>query len=597
MGTLNDTHHGLDGNSALLLRQRRALHSISEVQRQFLEGEAPSQVFERLLATILEISDSNYGFIAEALVQNGAPYMRSHAITNISWNAETEPLYEAAKRDGLEFRNLNTLFGQVLTTHQVVIANEAPTDPRHGGIPHGHPPLNRFLGIPVFSGPELVGVVGVGNRLKPYSLDLVKELEPLTQTYGTLVVGLRRERARSQAERDLQRQTDALIESNAALKQAAQGRDEFLASISHELRTPLSSILAITEILREPSNEPLTQPHLRHIQVIEESSRHLLHLINDILEVARLQARLISVQIQPCSVSELVESSLRLLRTQARKRRILLSVEDPTADLLVLADPLRLKQILTNLLSNAIKFTPAGGEVSLTLLPTPETISFTVTDTGIGIPADKIPLLFQPFVQVETGLDRRYSGTGLGLAIVKRFTDLLNGNLSVESQPHLGSRFVVTLPRASPLSQLTQCTSGSSHPELPATEDSRPPIQVLLAEDNETNRLILASYLSNLGFHVAAVEDGHQILQQLESSQPDIVILDIQMPDLDGLEVARQIRKHPNPRVANLLIVALTALAMPGDRERCLAVGINNYVSKPFGLAELAKQLRLMCGR
>jgi PAS domain S-box-containing protein len=574
-----------------LHRQGRILQSISEVQRRFLECVTPAQVFEQLLATILEVADSRYGFIAETLVEDGRPFMRTHAITNISWNAETERLFQAAQTTAFEFRNLNTLFGCVLTTRQVVIANDAPSDPRSGGIPPGHPPLNRFLGIPVFSGPDLVGIIGIANRPEPYDLDLLNELEPLTQTYGSLVISLRRQHDRAQAEAKLQHQTHALIESNADLKKAAQGHDEFLASISHELRTPLASILALTEILRDPSGQPIDEPHLHSIMLIEESSRYLLQLINDILEVARLEARLIPVQIQLCSVPDIINSCVRLLRNQAQKRRIQLHIGHPSPTLLVLADPLRLKQILTNLLTNAIKFTPAGGEVSLAISPTPESVSFSVSDTGIGIPAEKIPLLFQPFVQVESGLDRRYTGTGLGLAIVKSFTDLMNGSLSVESMPHVGSRFTVSLPAAPPYPNLALPTPPpNSNPIIPDPPSN--PIRLLIAEDNDLNRSILSTYLSTRGFNIVAVDNGFDAVRHHSASPADIILLDIQMPEMDGLKVARRIRDNPDPAIANTPIIALTALAMPGDRERCLAVGISEYIRKPFSLADLAKLLR-----
>ncbi len=576
-----------------LRRQGRILEAISQVQRRFLEDFPPAQVFEQLLATILETTNSQYGFIAEALTENGIPFMRAHAITNISWNPETDRLYQASKTNGFEFRNLNSLFGRVLTTQQVVIANEASSDPRRGGIPHGHPPLNRFLGIPVLSGSKLVGVIGIANRPDPYDHVLLAEIEPLTQTYGSLVISLRRQRDRIDAEQQLKLQTDALIESNAALRQAAQGRDEFLASVSHELRTPLASILALTEILHDPCQPALAEPHLHSVNLIEESSRHLLQLINDILEVARLEARLIPVQIQPCPVPEILISCVRLLRTQAEKRRIQIHVDHPSPDLLVLADPLRLKQILTNLLTNAVKFTPSGGQVSLSVSVSPEFVSFSVSDTGIGIPHEKIPLLFQPFVQVESGLDRRYSGTGLGLAIVKRFTDLMNGNLSVESTLNVGSRFTVILPRFTSNPNPTEATPQPHQTSLATLPDPpSSPIRLLIADDNDVNRSIVSTYLSSRGFEVLAVDNGRDALKHHLASPADILILDIQMPDMDGLEVARRIRSNPNPAVSNTYIVALTALAMPGDQQRCLAAGISEYISKPFSLAKLTSRLK-----
>ncbi len=218
-----------------------------------------------------------------------------------------------------------------------------------------------------------------------------------------------------------------------------------------------------------------------------------------------------------------------------------------------------------------------------------------VSDSGIGIPKEKVALLFQPFVQVESGLDRRYNGSGLGLAIVKSFTDLMNGSISVESEPHVGSRFTVTLPRFVSESARTD-NPPQTHRTVDATlpEPSSPPIQLLLIDDNDVNRSIISTYLSTRGFEVVAVDNGRDALKLHFASPADIIILDIQMPDMDGLEVARRIRSNPNPTISNTHIVALTALAMPGDQERCLASGISEYISKPFSLAKLTTRLKAL---
>lgn len=572
--------------------QGQMLRSIGDVQRRFLEGEEPRHVFDSLLRAALDLTGSEYGFIAEVLTEDGVPFMRSHAMTNIAWNDETRRLYEMAQKNGMEFRNLNTLFGQVLLRRELVIANDAPSDPRRGGIPRGHPPLNRFLGIPVFSGEELVGVVGLANRVKPYSEDLVQSIEPLLRTYSGLIVSLRREAARRQADGELQRRTHDLIEANAALERTARGRDEFLASMSHELRTPLTSILALTEVFRDGGVGALSDVQMRQIQLIDESGRHLLELINDVLEVARLEARLVRVEPVPCMVAEIIEGSARLLRAQAQGKRIRLRVDAGPFGLQVLADPLRLKQILTNLLSNAVKFTPPGGDVSLRVTRDSAAVHFCVEDTGIGIDPDKLPLLFQPFVQIDGGLARRYGGTGLGLVIVKRFAELLAGSVAVESVPGVGSRFTVSLPHPSITLPAAPEPQVVPPPALDGTTESPSLIRALIVEDNALNRAILADYLGNRGVEVSTAENGPDALRHLASAHADVVVLDIQMPGMDGLEVARRIRHLPDPERCRVPILALTALAMPGDRERCLSAGVTDYMAKPFALKDLARRLR-----
>jgi signal transduction histidine kinase/ActR/RegA family two-component response regulator len=395
----------------------------------------------------------------------------------------------------------------------------------------------------------------------------------------------------------VEERTAELSAANAELARTARAKDEFLASMSHELRTPLNVILGLAEALQEQTRGPLNEHQLKSARTIEESGRHLLALINDILDVAKVEAGKLELQPDLVSVAMVCQASLQFIKEAAIKKKIEVSFTLDSAVTSLRADPRRLKQILVNLLNNAVKFTPQGGQVGLEVRgePEPETIRFTVWDTGIGLAPDQLSQLFQPFVQIDSSLSRQYEGTGLGLALVYRLAELHRGSVSVESELGRGSRFTVLLPwtresaekfasaEAGPASstfQQGQLKSARSS----QVEKSHPPL-ILLAEDNEANIELLADYLQGEGYHVVVARTGSEAIERAREQRPGLILMDIQMPGMDGLEATRRIRA--DSQLARIPIIALTALAMPDDRERCLEAGANDYLSKPVSLHKL----------
>ena len=259
-------------------------------------------------------------------------------------------------------------------------------------------------------------------------------------------------------------------------------------------------------------------------------------------------------------------------------------------------DPKRVKQILVNLLDNAIKFAPKGGQIRLEVQSdrAAETIRFAVSDTGIGIEPETLPSLFQPFVQADGRLNRAYEGTGLGLVLVRRLAELHGGSVGVDSAPGQGSRFWVTLPW-SPAGSLNEAppppaTTGAPVASL-ADMLSRPPL-LLVAEDNPANSEMLVDWLEQAGCTVRVVERGDEVLGAVLDRRPDLILMDIQLPGLDGIKAIRLLRARPEPEIARIPILAVTALVMPGDRERCLAAGADAYLSKPFTIHTLFATMR-----
>ncbi|MCO5213444.1 MAG: response regulator [Caldilinea sp.] len=509
---------------------------------------------------------------------------------------------------------------------------------------------------------------------------------------------------RTSLERRVDERTAELQLLNHELERAARMKDEFLANMSHELRTPLSGILGMTEVMERGIYGALTERQQQALENIRESGQHLLALINDVLDLSKIGADRLNLEKHPVAIDDLCRASIRFVLQLATEKRQTITYTPSPAGLVLNVDARRLKQMLVNLLGNAVKFTPARGMIGIdvTYDAAHGTVEFAVWDNGIGISPRGQRRLFQPFVQIESGLDRRFEGSGLGLVLVKRLAELHGGDISLESAEGEGSRFAIMLPvepiagaTAHTQAQPTADTGGDTEgvlnvlrqlgaarvvraawgeamaqvemaqPRLivldtPSMESAgwgllqtlralpsaqRPPVivlapagdrqkaaragatgfvgkpysaddlvaevtrareaspapdgtvllvggeqaacRILVAEDNDINFAIVGDYLAALGHSVQRARDGEEALARVVEQRPDLVLMDIQMHKVNGLEVIRRIRGLADRGLARTPIVALTALAMEGDRERCLAAGVDEYLAKPTDLDKL----------
>ncbi|QRO01539.1 PAS domain-containing protein [Archangium violaceum] len=396
------------------------------------------------------------------------------------------------------------------------------------------------------------------------------------------------------SERRQREQEAELRRDNARLAHLARMKDEFLANMSHELRTPLNAVLGQAEAMAEGIFGPVTEQQRGSLQTIEESGRHLLSLINDVLDIAKSNAGHLELDFEEVPVEEVSQESLRLVREQARRKKISVAYSSDGEVQYLRADRRRLRQILINLLSNAMKFTREGGRIGLEVASREEgdAVAFTVWDTGAGIAREDVKRIFEPFVQLDAGLARQNEGSGLGLALVRRFVDLHHGMLEVDSEVDRGSRFTVVLPVGEILAEEpARSASPSTEPAPPTVRpDSTSQRTVVIADDSEANTRHLHGYLVAHGYSVRIARDGLEAVRLCREVRPLVVLMDIQMPRLDGLEAIRCLRAE---RVtASIPIIALTALAMPGDRERCLEAGANEYLSKPVRLRQVLEVMR-----
>ncbi len=389
---------------------------------------------------------------------------------------------------------------------------------------------------------------------------------------------------------------EAMHLANLEMERALRTKDEFLANMSHELRTPLNAILGISESLEEQFVGALNEKQLKYTGIIRESGRHLLELINDILDISKIEAGRMELDFQNLSAEKICQASLRMIKELAQKKEQKVSFEIKGNVKTILGDERRLKQSLVNLLGNAVKFTSPGGSVGLEVNGHADTneVTFTVWDTGVGIAESDIQYLFKPFVQLDSGLSREYQGTGLGLALVAQMIRLHGGRVHVESVLGRGSRFIITLPWMSEQQNASVKKTG----ELPPP--SRKPGRkrrgtILLVEDTNVVITLMTEYLDFKGYKVLIARNGVEGVQLAKQEHPDLILMDVMMPVMDGLEATRQIRTDQSMR--SVPIIALTALAMAGDREICLAAGMNDYMSKPIRMQELADIIEKYLGK
>ena len=403
--------------------------------------------------------------------------------------------------------------------------------------------------------------------------------------------------------------------ANDVLAKATKTKDEFLANMSHELRTPLTSIMAMIDGLQQGMFGDATPQQLECFKIVEQSSEHLLDLINEVLDLAKIESGQSELDLTAIQISKLCESCLNLVAPHAKQKQIELSMETSQDLPILTADEKRIRQVLINLLSNAVKFTPEGGKVKLKVeaLPTHtsdaamESLRFSVLDTGIGINPDQLEAMFDPFVQVDSSLTRQHGGTGLGLSLVKKLTELHGGKVGVTSEPNCGSCFTVDLPLATAGSakeqknqtgitnavETTEVAENSnvvSHATAnPSVDDSDDFPLILVAEDNDLVAQSVIPTLEYFNFRVLRAANGKLAVEMALEHSPDLILMDIQMPVMDGFEATRQIRAISE--FSQLPIIAVSGFARSEDSRRSIESGMDLFLAKPVRIKDLVKSI------
>ena len=802
-----------DNGSQILLK------ALSEINREFVDPQSNKRtLFKKMLESVLVVTGSEYGFIGEVIRRDGAPVLKTFAITDISWNEETALLYKKYEELGMEFTNLNTLFGYTLRTGELVISNDPANDSKRGGLPKGHPALNCYMGIPIRDNSNvMIGMLGIANKQGGYdnadeeflhpmislsaafisaikaneakeffsgTLDYYRKaidshaIVSVTDVHGAIsyvnekfcqlakftpseligknhvlvnsgyhskeffrnlwdtilggkiwkgeirnrakdgsiywvsativpflneekrpfqfvairnditrlkeqerelsnffrlsmdllciadtegkilkvsesfpvALGMRedeivnsclsdlvhpddRKSMRRQIEKikaggsgfafenrillkdntclelswkgtinreegllyvtatditEKKRIEEKLIESKIEVEKA-RAKDTFLANMSHEIRTPLNAIVGFNELLRQTS---LTREQRGHVEIIGNALKNLNVIINDILDLSKLESGKLELEHRPFSLENMLKHlvKMHIARAKAKNLKLMLSFDSEIPEYIV-GDETRLSQVLINLISNAIKFTSIGGiwiEVSETARVKDEVkIRFSVKDSGIGIEPSKIGLVFERFTQAEDYTTRIYGGTGLGLNIVKSLIDLHGGQLTVDSTPGKGSEFAfeIVFPVAE---SLEEALAGSHFPDQPAGKRSLKDMKVLVVDDNEHNQILARAHLEREGVKVDVAGNGQEAIDLIRQKTYDAVFMDIQMPQMDGLQTTEMIR---NELQLSFPIIGCSAHALESERRRCFLAGMSDYVTKPYTGEDLLNAL------
>ena len=388
------------------------------------------------------------------------------------------------------------------------------------------------------------------------------------------------------------REARSLAQINEELRRLDELKSEFLAMVSHELRTPLTAIVGYSRLLLRQVHGPLTPKQIEQQEAIFRSAQRLTDLINELLDVSRLESGRVELSPLPTDARLVADQGIAVVAVAAQAKRIQIVNEIDSATPAVQADPERMQQILVNLLSNAVKFTPEGGRVSISAGRHKDQVWIAVTDTGVGIQREELARIWDPFYQVESTLRRRHGGSGLGLTIVRRLVELHGGLVRAESEgENRGSRFTFTLPAAkAPVAQ----------PAVPSREVGIERIltgrRVLIVEDEPDNQELMRTVIVDLlGGEAVMCGDGERAVFEAVETPPALILLDLMLPSLSGWEVARRLRQ--NQRTKTVPIIAVTALARPQERESALHAGCDGYLSKPFAPDEMARTIAVTLAR
>ena len=460
--------------------------------------------------------------------------------------------------------------------------------------------LAVFLAVGLRAAPRAVvgGVAEAGENLPLYlvvdwlcALAAVGFLA-MRRRYGIFIESAHIVRAYEHEFEEKAREARSLAQINEELRRLDELKSEFLAMVSHELRTPLTAIVGYSRLLLRQVHGPLTPKQTEHQEAIFRSAQRLTDLINELLDVSRLESGRVELNPVPADVRPIVEQALAVVAVAAHAKRIA-TVNGIAADTPpVHADPERLQQILVNLLSNAVKFTPDGGRVTVNASHHKGQVWIAVQDTGVGIPREELARIWDPFYQVESTLRRRHGGSGLGLTIVRRLVELHGGVIRAESDgENLGSRFTFTVPVAT--EPVVKEVPPAREPAIERVLAGR---RVLIVEDERDNQDLMRTVVDDLLGGVATVcGDGERAVFEAVEQPPALILLDLMLPSLSGWEVARRLRQ--NQRTKDVPIIAVSALARPQERESALHAGCDGYLSKPFSPDDMARLIAATLAR
>lgn len=510
------------------------IDTIVQAHKFFVEGNPKFEVFEFLLTKILELTNSEYGFIGEIMYKDGLPFLRTNAITNIAWNEEFKKLYNERKEIGIDFMKLDNLFGLVITENRIIISNDPNSDERRGGnskIPAGHPPLNAFAGIPFYNKQKMIGMVGIANKADGYTMELIKEINPFITTCSTLI---------------------ANYNSEYMYKSLKDKYDGFISQVSHDMRTPLNGIIGYKQLFE------LEFQHMIHnnkfslyLNEIEKCSEKLLELIDNILDITRTHVKKTIIEI---NLYDIVNKVCQMIHPIAERNNITIENNIPY-NIIIKTDVKIIEDIFSNLLSNAIKYNKLNGKIIIsTRLLDNDNLALDITDTGVGICESDYENIYIPFFRCKN--TQNVHGNGIGLTSVKKYCDLLNFNISLKSILNEGSTFTLIMPY----------------------QKSDMIKTIIYVEDDKINQKLIKAILEK-EYTLDIVDTIKSAQKKLLENQYKLYILDYNLPDGNSLSLLHYI-KNKNK------VLVLTADASDKTKQLIAQQNIKYYMTKPFNIQE-----------
>jgi len=550
---------------------------LKDLQSDFFLEEDFKNAFDNLLAQLLKLTNSTLGFVGEVLFENDQHSLEVHAFSNI----ESKKNNSSGTPPSIPEKDLDRLFNHIMEIGNYVIINEIEDSGEAKIMFTDRTLFNNFLGIPVTYNYETVGVVGIGNRKGGYDQELVQLLFPFLSTYGSILQNIRLKRKQTEYENEL-KEAKELAEYSNRLK------SQFLTNISHELKTPLALILGPIDLLLNKRIEHFNEGELRnYLGIMQKNGKKMLEYIEDIMDLAKLNSNELKIETKPIELFPFIQNLYTLFKTEVTYRDIKYEFNyEVNKSLIVPLDTKKIEKIINNLLSNAFKYTKEGGRIVLSVFVVGQAIQIKIEDTGIGIPSEHLPYIFNRFYQVKKEGETIFSGTGVGLALVKELADIQGIEINVESVLAKGSCFSFNLPYVLPTSYVYKPLTAIDQRSKESVLSNNQRCTILVVEDNYDMRLFLKKILKN-EYDVILAENGLKGLEvvRAQPSEINLIITDLMMPEMDGFELLEKLKKETS--TASLPVIVLTAKHEKDSRLNALRIGVDEYLTKPFSIDEL----------
>lgn len=552
-----------------LRRKEKVIQAINKIFQETIAYESINQVANLCLKLAEELTESYVGFIG---VINSLGTMDNIAMSNPGWDQCKIP--DSDKAILLTNMEIKGLWGEVIHQKKSIILNDILETSDKIKLPEGHPPLTSFLGVPLWYGNRVIGIIALANKKSGYDRNDQEAIEMLSVAYAQAL-------NRIKMDIEIKVRKEHLEEINIELKKANKQKNKFLSSLSHELRTPLNAILGFTELLSTQYYGVLNGKQMDYVQLVNRSAYHLLTLIEDLLDIARIDAGKIMLYPEVVSINTVINDVVELMIAQFTEKNIQFNINLEYAIKNVFVDKKRIKQVLFNILSNSLKYTPENGRVEVkTEKLNNDKMMIIISDTGLGISDEDKAKLFEEFYQVNDKRDIVLQGLGIGLALSRRLVELMGGEINIESEIDIGTKIFITLP-------INTNKVGEAIIDKPKEPVIKAPRQkrIIVAEDNDINLHLILDLLKIHEHNVAIALNGQEVLDILAAFNPDLILMDIRMPVMDGLETTRKIREMENFK--NLPIISLTASVDEQSKKEQLKAGCNDILSKPINSAGL----------